>query len=76
MVPIVLTDEGIERIAARMQALAKNERDGSQEPRGPWPSGLRPARRRRSPGALKAVVLSSVAAVVALGALLSLMVTR
>jgi hypothetical protein len=58
--------------AARRQAVITDAREGSShEPRGPWPT-LRPARRRRSLGSFAAVVLSGLAVVVALGALLAL----
>ncbi|HET6866338.1 MAG TPA: hypothetical protein VFH80_10455 [Solirubrobacteraceae bacterium] len=55
--------------AARRRAMVVDE--PSHEPRGPWPA-LRPARRRSSLGAFAAVVLSGLAVVVALGALVSL----
>ena len=58
--------------AARRRVVAADEHDGSQEPRGPWQPGPRPARRRRSLGAFAAVVLSGVAVLVAFGALVSL----
>lgn len=58
--------------AARRRVVVIDERAGSQEPRGPWPSAPRPARRRGSMGAFAAVVLTGVAVVVALGALMSL----
>jgi hypothetical protein len=59
--------------AARRRAVVTDEREGSsQEPRGPWLSVPRPARRRSSLGAFAAVVLSGLALVVALGALVSL----
>jgi hypothetical protein len=59
--------------AARRQAAVIDEREASShEPRGPWPSALRPARRRRSLGAVAALALSGVAMVVAVGALVSL----
>jgi hypothetical protein len=58
--------------AARRRAVVVDEREGSShEPRGPWPT-LRPARRRRPLGAFVAVVLSGLAVVVALGALVAL----
>jgi hypothetical protein len=56
--------------AARRRAVVLDE--PSHEPRGPWPSALRPARRRSSLGAFAAVVLSGLALVVALGAVVSL----
>ncbi len=59
--------------AAHRRARTGDEREGSsQEPRGPWPVAPRPARRRSSLGAFAAVVLSGLALVVALGALVSL----
>jgi len=59
--------------AARRRAVAVDEHEGSShEPRGPWPSVPRPARRRSSLGAVAAVVLPGVAVVVALGALVVL----
>jgi hypothetical protein len=57
--------------AARRRMPVTDELEASQEPRGPWPSAVRPARRRSSLGAFAAVVLSAVAVVVALGAILS-----
>jgi hypothetical protein len=56
--------------AARRRALVLDE--PSHEPRGPWPSVPRPARRRSSLGAVAAVAFSALAVVVALGALVAL----
>ena len=58
--------------AARRRVVVIDESAGSQEPRGPWQPGRRPARRRSSLGAFAAVVLAGVAVVVAFGALVSL----
>lgn len=58
--------------AARRRAVVADDRAGSDEPRGAWPMLPGPVRRRSSLGAFAAVVLSGLALVVALGALVSL----
>jgi hypothetical protein len=69
--PIVVLERELVA-AARRRVVVIDERAGSQEPRGPWPSAPRPARRRSSLGAFAAVALSGVAVLVALGALVTL----
>jgi hypothetical protein len=66
--PIALLER--ELVAAtRRRAVPPDGHGGSQEPRGPWPSAPRPARRRSWLGAVAAVVLAALPVAVVPGAL-------
>ncbi|MBV9607670.1 MAG: hypothetical protein JO027_21320 [Solirubrobacterales bacterium] len=70
--PIALLERELMGAARRRAVVVEDPAGSSHEPRGPWPSALRPARRRSSLGGFAAVVLSGLAVIVALGALVSL----